>query len=280
MSSQVVGLPRPRPLRHCLLRRCFLLTLLQSFLICVLILPAFPTVDAKPISIWYLIAELSVTVNMATVEIAAVTDEQNVLVVSKSTLVASVVVILRIQHKLLLLNRHPLCLAYVCVSRRAGELEDGGEGASAAWANGWRFAPFRDACEAELVQAFKTASDGVVFVEANGTHILVGAALFVLYLCGLLEMLLQWLRGHFHSNRCMLTRLLNGPRQQHPPLLVNHWVIFLLLLRRLHSLLVPELLGGRRRHDFAGWVDAGLIKRAIRVFLSVFIVTAGHDNLK
>ena len=82
MSSEVIGLPRPRPLRHCLLRRSLLLTLLQSLLVCVLILRALLTVDAVPISIGYLKPELSITVDMAAVEIAGVADEQDVLVVS------------------------------------------------------------------------------------------------------------------------------------------------------------------------------------------------------
>ena len=164
------------------------------------------------------------------------------------------------------------------MGRRAGELEDGCEGASTARANGRRFAPLTDAGEAELMQALETASDGVVLIEANGTHIFVGAALLVLDLRGLLELLLHRLRGHFHLHRSVLTRLLDGLREQHPPLLVDLRVL-LLLLRRLHGPL-PELLGGRGGHDLAGRVDAGLVERAVGVSLGVLIIAAGHDNLK
>lgn len=104
MSPQVVGLPRPRPLRHSLLRRSLLLTLLQSLLIFILILPTFLTVSAKPISIRYLKAELCVTVDMAAVEIAGIADEQHVLIVTKSTLVAGVVVIIRVHYEFFLFD--------------------------------------------------------------------------------------------------------------------------------------------------------------------------------
>lgn len=104
MSPQVVGLPRPRPLRNCLLRRSLLLTLLQSLLISILAPPTFLTVYAKPISIGDLKAELCITVDMAAVEVTGIADEQHVLIVTKSTLVARVVIILSVHHEFFLLD--------------------------------------------------------------------------------------------------------------------------------------------------------------------------------
>lgn len=122
------------------------------------------------------------------------------------------------------------------------------------------------------MQAFKAASVFIVLVQANGTHVLICAALFVLDVRSLLELLLHGLSGHLHLSRRLLARLLDGLRQQHPPLLINLGTI-LLLFRRLHSPL-PELLGGWGRHDLARRVDAGLVERAVGVSLGVLIVAA------
>ena len=113
------------------------------------------------------------------------------------------------------------------MGRRAGELEDGGEGASTARANGRRFAPLTDAGEAELMQALETASDGVVLIEANGTHIFVGAALLVLDLRGLLELLLQGLYLGLHV-KCCLAEMLKLLHQL--PALISHLVCFRLFV--------------------------------------------------
>lgn len=259
MSSQVVRLPGPRPLRHCLLWRSLLLTLLQSLLVSIIVFPTFSAVNAEPVSIRYLKAEVWVAVYVAAVEVAGVADEQHVLVVTKSTLVAGVVVVLGVHHELFLFDWHSLSLADVCFLGGTRELEDGSEGPPAARTNGRRFAPFGDACEAEFVEAFEAAPDRIVLVEADGTHVLVCAALLVLDVGSLLELLLHRLRGHIRLCRRLLARLLDRLRQQNPPLLISQGIILLLLSHRFHHLL-SELFGGGRRHNLAGRVDAGLVK--------------------
>lgn len=122
------------------------------------------------------------------------------------------------------------------------------------------------------MQAFKAASVCIVLVEANGTHILICAALFILDICSLLELLLHRLRWHFHLSRRLLARLLDGLRQQDSPLFIILGTV-LLLLRGLHRPL-PELLGGGGGHDLARRVDAGLVERAVGVSLGVLIVAA------
>lgn len=82
--------------------------------------PPFSAVDAEPFPCWYPIIELLVTVNMTTVEIAFVAYKQYMLIFSRPTLVANIMIILRLKGELFLLNRYSLSLFHMtvwCVSR-------------------------------------------------------------------------------------------------------------------------------------------------------------------
>lgn len=85
-------------MRHCLLRRLLIADDLSKF--ATLLVQVISAVEAEPISIGNPMVECGVAVDVAAVEVTAIAYKQDVLIVSKTTLVAGVVVVLGQQHEL------------------------------------------------------------------------------------------------------------------------------------------------------------------------------------
>lgn len=131
--------------------------------------------------------ECGVTVDMAAVEVTAIAYEQNVLIVSKTTLVTGVVIVLRRQQELPRLHLHSLRRHDASSLPLSWDgLEYVWEGRSAAGTDGAGLAPLLYAFEAEFMQAGEGPSGGVVASEADGAHGFVLAALLVGDFCRLL----------------------------------------------------------------------------------------------
>lgn len=109
MATQVVSLlSGTRPMGHCLLGRLLIADDLSKF--ATLLERVVPAVEAEPVPIGNPMVESRVAVDVAAVEVTAIADEQDVLIVSKTTLVTGVVIVLRSQHELPRLYLHLLRL--------------------------------------------------------------------------------------------------------------------------------------------------------------------------
>jgi hypothetical protein len=95
---------------------------------------------------------------VAAVEVAAIADQQDVLVVSQSALIAGIVVVLGVDDKLLCLHLHLLRLLY-SPALAAHQLQNALERPSAAGTGSGGLAPLLNAFETKLVLAGQTALD-------------------------------------------------------------------------------------------------------------------------
>ena len=93
---------------YCLLRGLFITDNLSRF--ANLIERVISTVEAKPIPLGNPMVECGVTVDVTAVEITTITYEENVLIVSKPTLVTSIVIVLCHQYELSCFYFHFFCL--------------------------------------------------------------------------------------------------------------------------------------------------------------------------